>query len=240
MSGDQNTTVGFNKANCNEGELYDPFFKKCRNISCGSDKKIYRQGRCIDATIFAETTSTTTTTTAKPTKTTTTSTTTTESSSTEATTTPAVTTTIESVTTTELLTTTTVTAELTTAVAVESSTSSPKIDEITLVTDSIETVFETSSPNVSTESSNNTEGTTKRNSSENLPIKFPEERSDIVDKKPKVEVSDTGNDVTEFVDCPKFELQVGEFKMVNDSSVYIEKYDKTLGSDQVIFLYYQC
>ena len=37
--------------------------------------------------------------------------------------------------------------------------------------------------------------------------------------------------INEFNDCPKFELQIGEYKMMEDEenhSVYVEKYDRVL------------
>ncbi|KAG7163094.1 uncharacterized protein LOC121873247 [Homarus americanus] len=33
---------------CRTGEVWDPFFKKCRNVVCGKDNQEYRFGRCVD------------------------------------------------------------------------------------------------------------------------------------------------------------------------------------------------
>ncbi|KAK7086716.1 hypothetical protein SK128_003359 [Halocaridina rubra] len=33
---------------CKVGEVYDPFFKKCRNVICGRENQQYRYGRCVD------------------------------------------------------------------------------------------------------------------------------------------------------------------------------------------------
>ena len=46
-----NAAVGLAKVNCSEGQLYDPFFKKCRNVVCGSEKKMNERGICTDAQI---------------------------------------------------------------------------------------------------------------------------------------------------------------------------------------------
>lgn len=50
LSGDVQDKVGF-EHKCQQGELYDPFFKKCRNVICGQDGMEFRQGRCIDTRI---------------------------------------------------------------------------------------------------------------------------------------------------------------------------------------------
>jgi hypothetical protein len=33
---------------CSDGELFDPFFKKCRNVICGEDGMEFRNGRCLN------------------------------------------------------------------------------------------------------------------------------------------------------------------------------------------------
>jgi len=47
LSGEESNTVGFEKGPCLEGELYDPFFKKCRNVICGSSNQTYVNGKCV-------------------------------------------------------------------------------------------------------------------------------------------------------------------------------------------------
>lgn len=61
ISGNGNDQVGF--VSCQSGELYDPFYKKCRNVICGQEGMEYRQGRCISTRVIFPTTTTSTTTT---------------------------------------------------------------------------------------------------------------------------------------------------------------------------------
>ena len=81
ISGNGKDHVGF--VSCQSGELYDPFYKKCRNVRCGQEgtcvnKQLiwtsnasflpilwllgmeFRQGRCIDTRVIFPTTTTTT------------------------------------------------------------------------------------------------------------------------------------------------------------------------------------
>lgn len=46
---------------CRSGEVFDPFFKKCRNVLCGKNNQEYRFGRCIDLDIPASTVESTST-----------------------------------------------------------------------------------------------------------------------------------------------------------------------------------
>ena len=62
-SGSNGNVVG---SVCGQGELYDPFFKKCRNVVCAKAHYQYRFGRCVDVGEPTTTTTTTTTTTAIP------------------------------------------------------------------------------------------------------------------------------------------------------------------------------
>jgi len=36
--------------NCNDGELYDPFSRKCRQVYCSQPDSVFRNGRCLDIT----------------------------------------------------------------------------------------------------------------------------------------------------------------------------------------------
>ena len=187
LGGDENATVGHAKVNCSEGQLYDPFFKKCRDVSCGSNNKIYRKGRCIDATITFETTATPST---------------------------------SSTTLTETTTSSTTTVSETTTVSTTAATDLP-VEEVTLpiteieLEDATETVYEPESDN-----------------GENATDNVTDPESNSIEDLTTTNESDHKDARGEFVDCPKFELQVGEFQLMNESSVYIEKYDKTLESDQ--------
>merc|ERR1712001_361340 len=59
ISGNGNDQVGF--VRCQSGELYDPFYKTCRNVICGQDGMEFRQGRCIsNRVIFPSTEGTST------------------------------------------------------------------------------------------------------------------------------------------------------------------------------------
>ena len=49
IGGNAQDSVGFTKKSCtNDFELYDPFFKKCRNVICGQEGMEFRDGRCIE------------------------------------------------------------------------------------------------------------------------------------------------------------------------------------------------
>jgi len=208
LGGNLDASVGHELV-CNDGDLYDPFFSKCRSISCGSKEKIYRKGKCIDVSVVPNVT----TTNATISSATATSTTTSESVSS---TTPVVTTTYET-TTTSITPTTTVT---------------PFLEEITLITTEIETVFENMTQTSTHPVSNNTDQSTENNTEQPLLLISSTEKTSTTTAStpaPKPEHKSPNGD---FVDCPKFELQVGEFQMMNESVAYIEKYDKTLESDQ--------
>jgi len=68
--------------------------------------------------------------------------------------------------------------------------------------------------------------------SENATDNVTDQESNTIEDLTTTHESDLKDSRVEFVDCPKFELQVGEFQLMNESSVYIEKYGKTLESDQ--------
>jgi hypothetical protein len=55
LSGEESNSVGFEKGPCVEGELYDPFFKKCRNVICGSPDQKYVKGKCVSISTSKET-----------------------------------------------------------------------------------------------------------------------------------------------------------------------------------------
>ena len=209
LGGNSNASVGHEVA-CNDGELYDPFFSKCRSVSCGSKGKIYRKGKCFDVSIVQEVT-----TDATISSTAATSTTTSES--------------ISSTTTTIATTTLSETFETTTTTLTPLSTETQFVEEITLITTEIEAVFENITQTSTTPVTNTTDEITE--SYNELVISSSEKPSttseSTVEPKP-----DPKSPKDNFVDCPKFELQVGEFKMMNESVVYIEKYDTTLDSDQ--------
>lgn len=50
LSGEESNSVGFERGPCVDGELYDPFFKKCRNVICGSADQTYVKGKCVSIT----------------------------------------------------------------------------------------------------------------------------------------------------------------------------------------------
>ena len=83
IGGNVQDSVGFETKKCaNHFELYDPFFKKCRNVICGQEGMEFRDGKCIETRlplgnneetetstpISQSTTSTTTTTTVTTTR----------------------------------------------------------------------------------------------------------------------------------------------------------------------------
>ena len=50
IGGDLSDDVGYVSvnSNCKSGvELYDPFFKKCRNVVCGVESLAYVNGTCV-------------------------------------------------------------------------------------------------------------------------------------------------------------------------------------------------
>ena len=47
IGGNVQDSVGF-ISKCSKGELYDPFFKKCRNVICGRKGMEFRAGKCIE------------------------------------------------------------------------------------------------------------------------------------------------------------------------------------------------
>lgn len=62
IGGNQGSEVGLERK-CGEGELYDPFFKKCRNVMCAMDYHVVVDGECVDPNPPSSTTTTSTTTT---------------------------------------------------------------------------------------------------------------------------------------------------------------------------------
>ena len=105
---------------CLDGEIWDPFAKKCRNVICGEEGNVFVDGKCYkdgeDATTTTSTSTTTTTTT------TTTSTTTITSTTTTTTSTPTTATTTTTPTSTEVSSDTTTSTTTQTTVSVSSST----------------------------------------------------------------------------------------------------------------------
>ena len=58
IGGNAQDSVGFTKKSCtNDFELYDPFFKKCRNVICGQEGMEFRDGRCIETRLPLQETS---------------------------------------------------------------------------------------------------------------------------------------------------------------------------------------
>ena len=139
IGGNLDDKVGFVGTSCEEGQLYDPFFRKCRNVVCGSEDLLFKDGKCIDP--------------AAPTAPSTTTISTTESSTVSTKTTTTQTTTKDALDSTTLSTTTVAYEETTTA-------------------------------------------------------------TDTKEEK--------------FRDCPKFELQPGEFNVLNETTVFVEQYGALL------------
>ena len=52
IGGNVQDSVGF-ISKCSRGELYDPFFKKCRNVICGREGMEFRAGKCIETLLPA-------------------------------------------------------------------------------------------------------------------------------------------------------------------------------------------
>ena len=58
IGGNAQDSVGFTKKSCtNDFELYDPFFKKCRNVICGQEGMEFRDGKCIETRLPLQETS---------------------------------------------------------------------------------------------------------------------------------------------------------------------------------------
>ncbi len=58
--------VGGARPRCRAGELFDPFFKRCRNVVCGDDDEVFVDGRCFNPSRPNTTTASTTTITGAP------------------------------------------------------------------------------------------------------------------------------------------------------------------------------
>jgi len=226
ISGNVEDKVGFVK--CSDGELFDPFFKKCRNVICGEDGMEFRNGRCLNTRlpptlkptkeIFRETTTLSTTTTTKSTTARFAFTTTTLSSTTTLTSTTPLTSTISSSTTS--------TANNNSDILIIDNNN---INE-TEVFQQAETIAATVTTSTLT-TTVSTKSTTSETSTTTTSIK-----PTTTTTKDKVENDIINNEINDFVDeftdCPKFELQIGEYKMMDDGeerhSVYVEKYDRVL------------
>ncbi len=198
LGGNAGDSVGFVKSGCKTGELYDPFFKKCRNVICGDKGAEYRAGRCISPNSYRTTTATTTTTT------TVTTTTTTSTASTS----------LQSTTAAFSRSTSTVTTVTSTTSATSKPAAYPSNPGIrpswsSPTSETVITTTPTTPAAVSELSSTTQEAIPTEEHKHHHEVELPKDDN--------------------FVDCPKFELQVGEFKMMeNEHKVYVEKYDKVL------------
>ena len=216
LGGNLNESVGHVKA-CNDGQMFDPFFAKCRKVSCGSSDKIYRQGKCLDAFALQEFEATTTT------STTPTTTSTLESSGSKISFPIAFPSVITTITTT---TTTTTTTSASISASTSETTFAPTLlEESTLVSTEAETTSEVE-PEEVTESVTLQEDEIVFDTSTST---TPETTTTTSTSTPDPKSNQHHKEA--FVDCPKFELQVGEFQMMNSSVAYIKKYDKTVDSD---------
>lgn len=177
LGGNLNESVGHVKA-CQDGQLYDPFFTKCRNVSCGSKEKIYIDGKCVSA-----------------------------QSSGESKIPP------NSVSNDSAKSSDTSTSPLAAlASSLASTIGSNLIEEIALITTEIETVF------VNVSLLRGDHGTLN----ENLSTPLTAAPSTVPLR------SEQNNRSEVFLSCPKFELDSAEFKMLNSSFVFIEKYNKVI------------
>ena len=201
INGDLTASVG---QRCGEGELYDPFFRKCRNVVCARETDVFSDGRCVNALdVIASTTTTTTTSTTTITTTTTTATTTTTISTTQTTTTIATTTPSTTATTTE-------------ATVISSTTSLPSPPSVAPTTSA-------------SESPPTAETTTSR--PRPLPSKPTTSNSP---KSPSTSPSTTSTRQPQsapILTCQKVLLEVGEFEMdAGNTTVFVPAYDKSFNS----------
>jgi len=256
ISGDIDDKVGFVK--CNDGELFDPFFKKCRNVICGQDGMEYRNGRCLDTRIppvhnwnegytpsppspatvvtpaieiFPETTTrrreydskATQSTTARFAFTTTTLSTkpSTKSSSTISTTSKS------SENSHNVILLESNTENETEIIHSNTGHGEPSTASVTKLSTLVSTTSTTKSTTVSEELSTTTIKPSSI-SSTNKPTPSSTESNEETTIKNTETIEEF---IDEFNDCPKFELQIGEYKMMEDEekhSVYVEKYDRVL------------
>ncbi len=199
---------GVPRPRCSDGELFDPFFKKCRNVVCGSDDEIFIGGRCYNpkkrqyvdsaAHILNATTS-------APKK---------RPESTKATTTATTSTTSKSIT-----------GFATTTVALNSTTPPPP------PTPASTTPEPTSTPRLV--SSTSTPPSPVRNVTE-----FPTgggggpaeadgfENSTTSSTSPPTEPS------REFLQCPKFALEASEYLILDGGLVFVERYERHLRASE--------
>jgi hypothetical protein len=245
IGGDANAAVGQAKVTCGEGQLYDPFFKKCRNVVCGSEKKMNERGICSDTQISVKQTAKptfTSNTTASPSAT---------MSSISKMSTPSGSTAlaIQSVTTNFTSPTTSI-SQLTSSVASTAqkngsttivSASIFATSTITITTATTGTVLSLSTTGTPTSS---TPVTTTESFVEEITLTPFEIETIFVNltELAAAHIPNTTNHTKAsyklepeqegFAYCPKFELAVEEFHIIDENSVYIEQYDKTLISDQ--------
>eukprot|EP00092_Neocalanus_flemingeri_P055123 GFUD01065044.1.p1 GENE.GFUD01065044.1~~GFUD01065044.1.p1 ORF type:complete len:925 (-),score=203.73 GFUD01065044.1:75-2849(-) len=233
---------------CFGEEIWDPFAKKCRNVICGEEGRVFVEGKCYKEDEVPTTTSTTTTTTS--TTTTSTTTTTITTTSTTATTTITSTTTTPTITSTEMVPTTSTTSVSTTQSATQStvqstiqsttqSTSSTKPDFVFPTEDSsvnfptneilnLSTSTSSTKPSTRTSTSKETETSTKKViKTTQLPIKVTttifHPRQTITQP---INTTSLPSESGIFKTCPKFQLGPEEFQLQNNS-VYVPAYDQT-------------
>lgn len=48
LGGAAQDSVGFAGVRCQSGKIFDPFFKKCRNVVCPNENELFFEGNCID------------------------------------------------------------------------------------------------------------------------------------------------------------------------------------------------
>ena len=185
-----------------EGQLWDPFARKCRNIVCGLEGQVFIRGQCYNEGEAPETTTTTTSTTTTSTTTTTTTTTTSTTTST---------------------TTTTTTTEnpkkesLPIVFPTEETFSINK--PITSTTETTTTSTTTTTTTAITATSKTTRKATTKTSTEALlrPTAVP------VINQPKPNMSSSVRDLKT---CTKVELSPGDFQ-VQDNTLFVSDYNKT-------------
>ena len=192
LSGDVEDKIGH--IQCQNGAIFDPFFRKCRNVLCGQDGMEFRNGRCLDTRIPPPITTTALTTT------------TTQTTTTFFTTKPA--TTRFAFTITSTSTSTTTSKSLPNTTSENPSPITTTLSSISTTASSINLVEASTSTSKPLTTASTTQSSTSTSTS-------------------------TTSSNAEFKDCPKFELQVGEFKMMEEEhSVYVEKYDRVLAPGQ--------
>jgi len=213
---------------CEEGEVWDPFFKKCRNVLCAEEGWRWAEGRCWPPDGLPTTTTTTTSTTTTSSSTTTTTesrTTTTETVSTSTTTIP--TTTTPTTTTTEKTTTTSPTTTTTTTRKpgqIVFPTEPPKVVAVNFPK-LISTTSTTTSTTTTTTSTTTTSTTTTTTSPSTT--RRTEHRGGSVTSAINTSVS--GAVLTpELLSCHQLLLLPSEFTRLANGSIYMPVYGRSL------------